>query len=141
MKKIEEAAAAGTSYTTVDSMSPYYIHASNNPGQLYVSNLLRERNYGDSANEMSNALFAKNKIGFVDGSIPMPDENSPELMLWKRCNTMVKGWLNTTMEKEIRSRVKYANTATEIWRDLEERFGKESAPRAYDLKHALTQTR
>ncbi|VFR00717.1 unnamed protein product [Cuscuta campestris] len=54
---------------------------------------------------------------------------------------MVKGWLTTAMEKDIRSSVKYTNTASEMWNDLMERFGKESAPRAYELKQSLTVTR
>lgn len=54
---------------------------------------------------------------------------------------MIKGWLTTAMEKKIRNSVKYAYTAQEIWNDLEERFGKESAPRAYELKQAITFTR
>nr|GEY69397.1 putative reverse transcriptase, RNA-dependent DNA polymerase, Gag-polypeptide of LTR copia-type [Tanacetum cinerariifolium] len=36
--------------------------------------------------------------------------------------------------------VKYANTSSEIWSDLKERFGKESAPRAYELKKKITAT-
>nr|GEV13852.1 hypothetical protein [Tanacetum cinerariifolium] len=54
---------------------------------------------------------------------------------------MIKGWLMTAMEKEIRNSVKYAKTATEIWNDLKERFGKESAPKAYELKQSLATTR
>ncbi|GJY09925.1 hypothetical protein Tco_0378110 [Tanacetum coccineum] len=49
-------------------------------------------------------------------------------------------WLTTAMEKDIRSSVKYANTTSEIWLDLLERFGKESAPRAYELKQTLSNT-
>ncbi|KAF5785448.1 putative retrotransposon gag domain-containing protein [Helianthus annuus] len=45
------------------------------------------------------------------------------------------------MQKEIRTRVKYANTAAEIWKDLHERFGKESAPRTYEIKQSITMTR
>ncbi|GKA95037.1 putative RNA-directed DNA polymerase [Tanacetum coccineum] len=60
-------------------------------------------------------------------------------MAWMRCDAMVKGWLTTAMEKEIRASVKYANTAA--WKDLKERFGKESAPRAYELKQILNVTR
>nr|GFB09382.1 Gag-polypeptide of LTR copia-type [Tanacetum cinerariifolium] len=54
---------------------------------------------------------------------------------------MIKGWLTTAMEKNIRNSVKYAGTASEIWSDLNERFGKESAPRAYELKQKITSTR
>ncbi|KAJ0580529.1 putative RNA-directed DNA polymerase [Helianthus annuus] len=62
-------------------------------------------------------------------------------MAWMRCDAMIKGWLTTAMEKEIRSSVKYASTSAEIWKDLSERFGKESAPRAYELKQQLGNTR
>ncbi|KAG6406521.1 hypothetical protein SASPL_134125 [Salvia splendens] len=93
------------------------------------------------ADEISNALFAKNKFGFADGSIPIPEEGSPELLLWKRCNAMVRGWLHSSTDKEIRNNVKHAKTACEVWEDLQERFGSESAPRAYELKHILSLTR
>nr|GEX68162.1 hypothetical protein [Tanacetum cinerariifolium] len=58
-----------------------------------------------------------------------------------RCDAMIKGWLTTAMEKGIRDNVKYANTSSEIWSDLKERFGKESAPRVYELKKKITATR
>ena len=44
------------------------------------------------------------------------------------------------MEKEIRSNVKYVHTASKIWSDLKECFGKESAPSAYELKQTLSMT-
>ena len=50
---------------------------------------------------------------------------------------MVKSWLTKTMEKEIRTSFKYANATLTIWSDLRERFEKESAPRAYELKNQL----
>ncbi|XP_076952718.1 uncharacterized protein LOC143626540 [Bidens hawaiensis] len=80
-------------------------------------------------------------MGFVDGSIPKPDQTKDTYMPWLRCDAMIKGWLTIAMEKEIRGSVKYANTSLEIWSDLRERFGKESAPRAYELKQALTMIR
>ncbi|XP_024966061.1 uncharacterized protein LOC112506279 [Cynara cardunculus var. scolymus] len=88
---------------------------------------------------MANILFAK--IGFIDGSIKKPEKTPSTYMAWMRCDAMIKGWLTTLMEKEIRSSVKYANSVAEIWDDLKERFGKESAPRGYELKHSLTVTR
>ncbi|GJU42706.1 LTR copia-type gag-polypeptide [Tanacetum coccineum] len=45
------------------------------------------------------------------------------------------------MEKNIRNNVKYAGTESEIWSDLNELFGKESAPRAYELKQKIASTR
>lgn len=126
---------------TVDVMSPYFLGSSDSPSHVFVTDLLNDGNYGDWSEEMSNCLFAKNKFGFVDGSIPVPDESAPEFPLWKRCNAMVKGWLVVAMDKEIKNSVKHTKTAHEIWSDLKERFGKESAPKAYELKRDLTLTR
>ncbi|GJW93102.1 hypothetical protein Tco_0172774 [Tanacetum coccineum] len=89
---------------------------------------------------MLNFLFAKNKVGFIDGALKKPEKTATDYMAWMRCDAMVKGWLTTSMEKDIRSSVKYANTASEIWSDLLKRFGKERTPRAYELKQTLSNT-
>ncbi|KAJ9542449.1 LOW QUALITY PROTEIN: hypothetical protein OSB04_028955 [Centaurea solstitialis] len=125
---------------SIDANSPFYIHASDYPKQMHVNDLLNDHNYTDWSQEMMNFLFAKNKVGFIDGSLKKPEKNSSNYMPWMRCDAMLKGWLTTAMEKEIRSSVKYVGTAREIWADLDERFGKESAPRAFELKHALATT-
>ncbi|KAI3776447.1 hypothetical protein L1987_46232 [Smallanthus sonchifolius] len=125
----------------IDPSSPLYIHPSDYPRQMQVNEGLTDSNFNDWIQEMSNFLFAKNKIGFVDGTIKKPESTNKDYMAWMRCDAMVKGWLTTAMEKEIRASVKYANTAAEIWEDLKERFGKESEPRAYELKQRLNVTR
>ncbi|KAK1440796.1 hypothetical protein QVD17_06628 [Tagetes erecta] len=125
----------------VDSDSPYFIHASEYPRQMHVNDALTDNNYNDWSQEMTNFLFAKNKIGFIDGTIKKPEKTDSTYMQWMRCDAMIKGWLTTAMEKDIRNSVKYANTASDMWSDLKERFGKQSAPRAYELKQTLNNTR
>nr|GLL16801.1 uncharacterized protein LOC109166102 [Ipomoea trifida] len=120
----------------IDPMSPYYLHASDAPGQVYVAELLRDGNYGEWVNDMRDALFAKNKMSFVDGTLIMPTPDSPYLQQWMRCNAMVKGWLKSAMDKDIRGSVRFAITARDIWRDLEERFGKESCKCNLSKKYA-----
>ncbi|XP_071740276.1 uncharacterized protein [Rutidosis leptorrhynchoides] len=104
---------------------------------MHVNETLSGNNYTDWSQEMMNFLFAKNKVSFVDGS-KKSDNNSPQYMLWMRCDAMVKVLLITAMEKEIRTSIKYANAASKFWLDLKERFGKESAPRAYELKQSFS---
>ncbi|XP_071700282.1 uncharacterized protein [Rutidosis leptorrhynchoides] len=132
-------AGDSSSTTPIDIYSPYYLTLADHPGQNLVGdNLLKDENYSDWKNEITNALLAKNKISFVDGTLPMPKEGSQDVMNWKRCNAMVRGWLINSMEKEIKSSVKYAATARDIWVDLKERFDKEKAPRAYELRRTIT---
>ncbi|KAK9061389.1 hypothetical protein SSX86_018570 [Deinandra increscens subsp. villosa] len=131
----------GNSSNTIDPSSPYYLHPSDLPRQQHVNEVLTDGNYANWAQEMSNFFFAKNKMDFVDGTIKKPEATSPEYKRWMRCDAMIKGWLSTAMEKNIRDSVKYAATSAEIWSDLQERFGKESAPRAFELKQKIAITR
>ncbi|XP_023757972.2 uncharacterized protein LOC111906436 [Lactuca sativa] len=108
---------------------------------MQVNDMLNDNNYNEWKHEMTNFLLAKNKIGLIDGTIKKPEKESPTHMAWVRADAMVKGWLTTAMEKEIRTSVRYANTSSEIWKDLGERFEKEGAPRAYELKQLLNATR
>ncbi|GJR45493.1 LTR copia-type gag-polypeptide [Tanacetum coccineum] len=130
-----------TDATQPDHNSPYYLHPSDYPRQMHVNDALTDSNYLDWVQEMENFLFAKNKMGFIDGTIKRPEAGDAKQMAWMRCDAMIKGWLTTAMEKEIRGSVKYATSASEIWKDLKERFGKESAPRAYELKQAISNTK
>ncbi|XP_071718277.1 uncharacterized protein [Rutidosis leptorrhynchoides] len=131
----EERSSAKKTDGVID-ISPMYVHPSDYPKQMHVNEALTDNNYTDWSQEIVNFLFGKNKVSFVDSSIKKPEQYMP----WMRCDAIVKGWLTTVMEKEIRTNVKYANSAYEIWNDLKERFGKESAHRAYELKQTLSMT-
>ncbi|KAL7598987.1 hypothetical protein Lser_V15G25245 [Lactuca serriola] len=108
---------------------------------MHGNDTLNDSNYGNCSREMKEFLLAKNRAGFIDGSIGKPDEAEPDFKALQRSDAIIKGWLITAMEKDIRNSMKYATPAQEIWDDLEERFGKESAPRAYELKRELTTMR
>ncbi|XP_023747499.1 uncharacterized protein LOC111895654 [Lactuca sativa] len=108
---------------------------------MQVNDILTDNNFNEWKQEMMNLLFARNKMSIMDGSIKKPETTDPIYMAWVRVDAMIKGWLTIVMEKEIRTSVRYANTSAEIWKDLEERFEKEGAPRAYELKQSLNITR
>ncbi|KAI3667046.1 hypothetical protein L6452_42088 [Arctium lappa] len=100
---------------TIDVNSLFYIHPLDYPKPMQVNDVLSNNNFNDWKQEMMNTLLAKNKMGLVDGSIKKPEKNSEMYMAWMRADAMIK--------------------------DLEERFGKEGAPRAYELKQSLSITR
>lgn len=97
-----------------DPNTPYYIHPNDYPRQKHVDKSLTDNNYSYWSREMKDFLFAKNRAGFIDGSIAQPTPDSPELKPWQQSDAIIKGWLMTDMEKDIRNSVKYANTAKEI---------------------------
>lgn len=65
------------------------------------------------------ALSAKNKLGFVDGSIPKPDGTDVNLLpYWSRNNNIVISWISNSVCKEISASIIFSDFATEIWNDL-----------------------
>ncbi|XP_054778262.1 uncharacterized protein LOC129286294 [Prosopis cineraria] len=136
-----ETIAAEAQNKAPDANSPFFLHASDNPGQVFVSELLNENNYMEWQTDITNALVAKNKMGFIDGLIKQPELESNVLSYWIRCDAMVKGWLKSSMSKELRASVRYVKTAHEIWTNLAEHFGKGSAPRAYELRRNIANLR
>ncbi|KAL1196035.1 hypothetical protein V5N11_030099 [Cardamine amara subsp. amara] len=90
------------------TMTPYSLYSSDNPGAMISAVQLTGENYAEWATEMMNALRAKRKTGFVDGSIPQPKEAGSELESWTSVNSMVIGWLRTSIVPRVRSTVLYA---------------------------------
>ena len=71
--------------------NPYFTHHSDHPGLVLISKPLNEDNYSTWKRAMTLALNSKNKLGFVNGSITAPsEETDPEgYATWSRCNDMV----------------------------------------------------
>ncbi|KAF5445272.1 hypothetical protein F2P56_034337, partial [Juglans regia] len=72
-----------------DATSPLFLHVSNSLGVLLVTQPLVGDNYHAWSRSMFMELSAKNKLGFVNGSLTMPSESTyPLLSSWLRCNNM-----------------------------------------------------
>ncbi|CAA7030339.1 unnamed protein product [Microthlaspi erraticum] len=117
--------------------SPYHLHSSDHPGLVLTAEPLDGSNYGIWSIAISTSLEAKNKMGFLDGSIPQPDEDDPYFKIWCRCNSMVKSWLLNCVSKKIYMSILYFKSACEIWKDLHTRFHKSNLPRLYKLRHQI----
>jgi hypothetical protein len=116
---------------------PHYVHHSDSPTMVLVTPLLSGDNYGTWLRAITMALRAKNKLGFVDGTLTKPT-SSNDLSQWERCNDLVCSWILNSVTGEIRSSILYAETAREIWLDLSERFSQSNAPQIYQLKQSIS---
>ena len=89
---------------------------------------------------MMIALTAKNKIGFVDGSIKQPSstDKPDDYTLWDRCDKMILSWLLTSVDSDLADGVVYAETAREIWLDFEDRFSQGNAPRIFQIQKMIS---
>ncbi|KAF5459716.1 hypothetical protein F2P56_019638, partial [Juglans regia] len=122
-----------------DSSSPYYLHPSDNPGALLVSEIFNGANYVAWSRSISIALTVKNKLAFVDGSLPQPSPNNTKLQVaWLRANNLVLSWLMNSIAKEIRGSLLYFNTAYDIWDELKVRYLRSDGPRVFTLEKSLS---
>ncbi|KAL1193076.1 hypothetical protein V5N11_018530 [Cardamine amara subsp. amara] len=94
--------------------SLYHLLGSDSAGLSLVSKQLDGTNYGTWMIAVTMSLEAKNKIGFIDGSVVKPDEDDPYYKIWCRCNSMVKSWLLNSVTKKIYTSVLYFKTAADI---------------------------
>ena len=121
-----------------DSSSPFFLHHSDSPGLVLVSQLLNGDNYASWSRAMLIALSVKNKLGFIDGSITKPtDANASLLHSWTRNNNMVISWILNSVSKEISASIIFSETASDIWLDLKDRFQQSNGPRIFQLRRDL----
>lgn len=124
-----------------DSSDPYFLHHSDHPGITLVSKVLDGDNYGTWSRAMSISLSAKNKIGFIDGSIKPPSPSDVKYPLWRRCNDMILSWILNSINPELANSVIYADTAAEVWSDLKERFSQGNASRIFQIQKSIVEHR
>ncbi|XP_010250376.1 PREDICTED: uncharacterized protein LOC104592635 [Nelumbo nucifera] len=128
---------ADASMTTDDPRSPYYLHHFDNPGMILVTNVLTGENYASWSRAMKMALSAKNKLGFVDGSIEKPDSTYANFGSWLRANNMVLSWILNAIHRDLAPSILYAESALDVWSDLNERFSLRNGPRIYQLQRSI----
>ncbi|KAI4353693.1 hypothetical protein L6164_002624 [Bauhinia variegata] len=63
--------------------SPYYLHPPDSPGITLVCQQLAGDNYSSWYRYMKMALLAKDKIVFIDGSIPCPAISDENYCAWQ----------------------------------------------------------
>ncbi|XP_075499955.1 uncharacterized protein LOC142538526 [Primulina tabacum] len=125
-----------------DPMSPYFLHHSDNPDLVLVSQSLTGDNYSSWSRSMKIALSVKNKFGFVDGTIVKPSEADSNLLnFWTRNNNIVISWILNSVSKEISASVLFSESAANIWADLQERFQQSNGPRIFQLRRDLINLR
>lgn len=123
-----------------DSSSVYYIHLSDASSTQLVSVKFNGTGFNNWKRSMMLTLSAKNKLGFVNGTIETPEATSPDYKVWSRCNDLVISWLIFNLEETIAKSVLFLPTAKEIWSDLEDRFGYASMTQVYSLEQKISDT-
>ncbi|GAV65587.1 UBN2_3 domain-containing protein, partial [Cephalotus follicularis] len=105
-----------------NSSSPYFLNSSINVGPILVSCILKGENYPIRHRAKMNELRAKNKLCFLDGSLPKPAKT------WEKCNSMTSIWIFNALVPESHDIVANVDTTSEMWTDLQECFSQGNAP-------------
>ncbi|GAU23069.1 hypothetical protein TSUD_183680 [Trifolium subterraneum] len=64
-----------------DTLNPYFMHPNENPALVHVTPLLHGPNYHSWSRSMTVAIRSKNKLHFINGSLPRPLDD--DLDIWK----------------------------------------------------------
>lgn len=116
-----------------ESLNPYFLHHNDTTNLVLVIELLTYENYISWSRSMIIALFVKNKLGFIDGSITCP--TGELLPAWIRNSHVVIAWILNSVSKPISASIIFSECARDIWFD---RFEKKNGPRIFQLKRDLS---
>ncbi|MCH83453.1 retrovirus-related pol polyprotein from transposon TNT 1-94, partial [Trifolium medium] len=72
-----------------DTLNPYFLHPNENPSLMLVTPLLSGSNYHSWSRAMTMALKSKNKLHFINGSLPRPLDDDRESLAWDRDSDQV----------------------------------------------------
>lgn len=79
----------------------YFLSQGDNSNSQLGQIVFNGSNYVNWSRSVKLALGAKNKIGFIDGSLSRPADDSVDLQKWIRNDYMVTGWILYSIEKTL----------------------------------------
>ncbi|XP_062093421.1 uncharacterized protein LOC133799420 [Humulus lupulus] len=120
-----------------DANNPYFMGTRDHPGLILVSPPLTDTNFQQWARVFKLSVGAKNKTGFLTGTIPQPSFDHHLFDPWSRCNQMVMSWIIHSVSPEIKSSIIYLDSAAAMWTELNTRFNQGNGPRIFDLRTSL----
>lgn len=128
-----------TSVAATDKLaSPYYLHPADNTGQVQTPILLNGGNYERWTKLMTNSLRAKRKTGFIDGTLKRPSKDSDDAEKWDMVNSMIIGWIYSSIEPKLRPSISLVDSAKAMWASLQRRFSVNDDTRLHQLLADIT---
>ncbi|XP_021735662.1 uncharacterized protein LOC110702263 [Chenopodium quinoa] len=126
---------------TQDPSTVYYIHPSDNNNYKFINDVFDGENYSSWKRSMIIGLSTKNKMSFIDGTLPKPQSTDVTYKAWIRCNDLVVGWILGVLGPITKKSVFFYKTARDMWQDLEERYGHVSSAQLYALQEEINEVK
>lgn len=70
-----------------------------------------------------------------------PSGDSPDLESWLSVNSMIVGWIRSSIEPRVRSTVTFITEANKLWENLKKRFEVGNKVRIHQLMEQLSSCR
>jgi len=85
---------------------------------------------------MTHALIAKNKIGFIEGTISatLETKQPTKYAIWNQCNSMILSWLTHSVEADLAKGIIHAKSAHQVWQDLKDQFSQKYTPTIFHIQ-------
>lgn len=121
---------------TQNPCSVYFLHPADSTSQQLVNTIFDGEGYTDWKRMMIIGLSSKNRMSFVDGTLPKPS-GEKEAKAWDRADNMVCGWILKSLGPNMVKSVLHLPTARAIWQDIEERFGHSYVAQLFSYRNLL----
>lgn len=103
-------------------MSPYYLNPIDSTGHVQTPILLNGANYERWSKLMINAMRTKRKFGFINGTLKRPPDDTEDAERWDMVNSMVIGWIYSSVEPKLRSSISLVNDVSVMWANIKNRY-------------------
>lgn len=121
-----------------DNNNLLYLHPSNSSNTTLISYLLTMRdNYAIWSRAMIFFLDGKNKLGFIEGFVPLsigPDRANK----WNMVNFVVMSWILNYVDKSLYLNLVFYEKASGMWFDLRQTYCKINETRLYGLLQKIS---
>jgi hypothetical protein len=105
-----------------DASNPFYLHNGDSLSSTLISQQLVGDNYSLWSKSMKATPIVKNKVSFIDDTLPKSAVSSTDSFAWSCCNNILLSWFLNSVSKEIAASIIHIDTAKEMWKDLKNRF-------------------
>lgn len=116
---------------------PFYLNPLDSLGMNLLNLSFDGSSYGNWKRGMLISLPAKNKLCFINKKSEITNENSPIFDQCKRCIDMVIAWLLNSLSKDISESLLYSQIASDLWNELEERYGQPDISKLFQIQRDL----
>jgi len=105
---------------------------------MIIAVIFDGKNYDLWERVVRMALKAKNKLEFIDRTLPRPntteDEDFSEANARDMTNLMLCSWLVNVIEPKLRMSVAYSDRAKLMWEDMKKRYALANTPKIHQFK-------